>query len=356
MAGGTNSLFLKSKEIDGKKYHYFLTELHWRGHGHRYFSLFRWMLFPVFLIQLIILIKKEKPNCVLAVFPDGYYILASWIISRLLKLKMFTYFHNTYTENRYGFSKWFATKIQSLVFRDSILIFTMSEGMNDYYKEHYPEFSLKFKVLPHTFDKYPEQQLDESAIHRKAPYRLVMMGSFNDSNIESTIRLLNLISKYPSEYQVEMYTPTHKQILKFKWGLDLDALGVHYKGYVREEQLNEAISNCDVCLLTHGFSGGYTADEYKTIFPTRMIPLMLSGRPMLVHSPEGSFLNAFIKKYDCAELVSATSDSDLLNALKKVTTDKQRIQTLIANAKKASSNFYGPDVYRTLMNLISGVN
>jgi hypothetical protein len=270
-----------------------------------------------------------------------------------VKLKYFTYFHNTYIENRNGLSKWFATKIQSLAFRDSKLIFTMSEGMNEYYKSHYPESVSKFKVLPHTFDKYPEHELDKSSFPVKEPFKLIMIGSFNDSNVEATTRLLRIISRYPAQYTVEMYTPTNKQILKYKWGMDLDALGVLYKGYVEEDELNKAISKCDVCLLTHGFTGGYTEDEYKTIFPTRMIPMLLSGRPMLVHSPEYSFLNAFVRKYDCAELVSVTSEEVLLNALKRVTTDIERIQTLILNAQKASAYFYGPDIYLSFMNLIS---
>jgi glycosyltransferase involved in cell wall biosynthesis len=356
IAGGSRKPFLHVKEYDGINYHYFFTELNWYGHGDRYFAFFRWMLFPFFLCNLLLLVRKEKPDRILATFPDGYYLCAAWLVSRLCRIKLYSYFHNTYPENRRGFSKWFATKIQHQVFLNSKIIFLVSEGMQGFYKTNYTEFSTKFKVLPHTFEKYPEHQNPVPFSKRLPPYKLVMIGTFNHSNIEATKRLLNLISKYPSLYQVEIYTSTKLQIIKYKWGLDLDELGVHYKGYVEEHEVNSAISNCDACLITHGFSGGYSAEEYKTIFPTRTIPLLLSGRPLLVHSPEHSFLNKFIRKYDCAELVSDTSEEHILNALKKVTTDQERILQLIENAKKASAYFYGPDVYRTLISQMNADN
>ena len=276
-------------------------------------------------------------------------MLGSLLIARIFKLNYFSYFHNTYVENRHGLSKWFATKIQNGVFKESKIIFTMSDGMQNFYQRNYPEYSAKFKVLPHTFDKYPEHEYSEKIIKRTAPYHLVMIGTFNDSNMEATRRLLVLISKHPLLYQVDIYTSTNKQILKYKWELDLELMGIHHKGFVKQEEVNVVISKYDACLLTHGFAGGYNETEYETIFPTRTIPLLLSNRPTIVHSPANSFLNKFINKYDCAELVSEKSDSKLLVALEKVTTDHNRIQQLVENAKKASAYFYGLDVYRTLI-------
>ena len=52
----------------------------------------------------------------------------------------------------------------------------------------------------------------------------------------------------------------------------------------------------DVVVLTHGFNGAYGDVEYRTIFPTRAIPMLLSGRPMLVHSPPGAYLTEFFRE------------------------------------------------------------
>lgn len=352
IVGGSRIPFQGMKMYDGVKYNYFFTEISLRGHGNRYFFIFRWLMFPFFLWNLIHLTKKENPNAILATFPDGYYLLAALLLTRICKLKLFTYFHNTYTENRHGLSKWLARKIQKQVFHDSKIIYTMSEGMLEYYAQHYPEISSKFEVLPHTFDRYPKHNHAEQLQQNITPYKLVMIGTFNHSNMEATLRLLQLVSKNPI-YQVDIYTATDINVLKFKWGLDTGRLGVRHCGIVKQEEVNQILSHYDVCLLTHGFTGEYTAVEYQTIFPTRMIPMLLSGIPILAHSPEHSFLNKFIRKYDCAELVSEKSDVALLHALEIVTQDQFRIKQLIEHAKKASAYFYGPDIANMLMKQIN---
>jgi hypothetical protein len=343
IAGGSRQAFQGRKIYDGITYNYFFTELNWKGHGAKYFKLFRIILFPFFLFRLCLLIKKEDPKIILATFPDAYYLFASWLCAKIYNLKFYAYFHNTYLENRKGFSKWWASQIQYRIFRDSQKIFVMSEGMQQYYQETYPGFIHKFEVLPHSFEKYPEQYSDPVKVHA-APHRLVMIGTFNSSNMEATQRLFSLISKHSENYQLDLYTPTSKSIFKYKWGIDLDAMHINHKGLVKQEAIDEILSTYDACLLTHGFSGTYTPIEYKTIFPTRMIPLLLSRKPILVHSPANSFLNTFIKKYDCAELVELASEEALLIGLQKITSDQQRIDELINNATLAGKYFYGPDV------------
>ncbi|MFZ1424549.1 MAG: glycosyltransferase [Saprospiraceae bacterium] len=350
--GGSRKLFQGSKFYDGVLYHYFFTELNWKGHGDRFFFLPRLLLFPIFVLNLFKLAKTEKPVAILTSFPDAFFLFASWLVARFFKIKLFSYFHNTYVDNRHGFSKWIAEKIQSKVFSDSSLIFVMSDGMKDYYKLQYPEYAQKIATLPHTFDVYPKDPDSKVNFKSTPPFRLILIGTFNNSNIEATGRLLKLLSKHRDTYLVDIYTSTNKNILKLKWGLDLDALGINHRGFVKQENVNALFENYDVCLLTHGFTGEYTEVEYQTIFPTRTIPLLLSGKPILAHSPLNSFLTNFIQKFDCAELVTEPSELSLLNGLLRVTEDSARKHQLILNAKVAAHSFYGPTVVKNLKKLL----
>ena len=57
----------------------------------------------------------------------------------------------------------------------------------------------------------------------------------------------------------------------------------------------------DVLLLPHGFSDpNFAAEEVLTIFPTKAIDYLASGRPMLAHSPPDSYLTRFLLENDCA--------------------------------------------------------
>ena len=44
-------------------------------------------------------------------------------------------------------------------------------------------------------------------------------------------------------------------------------------------------------------------DEFRTIFPTKTIEYLISGRPILAHSPADAFLTKFLVENDCALVV-----------------------------------------------------
>ncbi|MBK9108460.1 MAG: hypothetical protein IPM92_08835 [Saprospiraceae bacterium] len=133
--------------------------------------------------------RKENVQVVLATFPDGYYLLAGLLTSILLKLPFYTYFHNTYCENRTGISAFVANYIQLKSFKKSKRIFTMSEGMLTFYKEQYPDFGEKFQVLPHTYNELQPSILPTQRSTYVHPVRLVLSG-----------RSINLISTPAEEY------------------------------------------------------------------------------------------------------------------------------------------------------------
>ena len=92
-------------------------------------------------------------------------------------------------------------------------------------------------------------------------------------------------------------------------------------------------------LLPHGIDGLRSEFEYKTIFPTRTIPLLFSGKPILAHSPEGSFLNEFLYKNQCAVIVAEKNKQKLLKACHELIGNKGLRLSLVENAFKASSQF-----------------
>ncbi|MBK8298823.1 MAG: hypothetical protein IPK91_16430 [Saprospiraceae bacterium] len=347
IVGGSKSFFKKKAIYDGIVYNYIFSEINWKGHGDRYFIPLRFLLFPLALIRVFNLIRKEKPSKILACFPDPYYMMLAKIAASAFNLQLYSYFHNTLVENRSSISKYIGEKIQTSVFNASRLVFLMSEGMRTYYQKTYPEWKQKFEVLPHTFNEYPIRTFSKS-FNQNPPYKLVLIGTFNHSNMEATSRLVQLLSQHSDVYQLDIFTSTKKPIFKYKWNLDLDKLGVHYKGYVNQEKVDAVLQNYDVCLLTHGFDGAYSDIEYQTIFPTRMLPFLLSGIPILAHIPPDVFLADFIRKYDCAELITSKDTQSILDGLNRITKLADRRQTLIYNAHKTTAYFYGKDVVNSL--------
>ncbi|MCB0641118.1 MAG: glycosyltransferase, partial [Phaeodactylibacter sp.] len=285
-------------------YYYLRSNISYRGKGKRFFLALRWMLFPIVLWRMNRILKKENCDYVLGTFPDNYYLYAAYLVAKRNKVGFSSYFHNTYLENRPAgtIHHRFAKRVQDQVFDYSDYIFVMSEGMQGYYEERYPGIR-KFVPLIHTFEEYPERTKPVDFDTQKEKYDLVLMGNFNESNVEATSRLVDALKGNP-RVNIKMFTHVEKPLLRMR-GIDADA--IDYRGYVAEEDFYKELMDNDICVLTHGFTGGYSEAEYKTIFPTRTIPFLISGLPILAHSPSHAFLTRFLKKYDCAEVVDEAS-------------------------------------------------
>jgi hypothetical protein len=268
-----------------------------------------------------------------------------------MNLPFSSYFHNTYLDNA-AINRHRATEIQAKLFERSEHIFVMSEGMKRYYDEKYGLG--KFVPLHHTFEEYPPQENSISELGRTSnKTRLVLYGNFNESNLEATRRFVDS-AKQGSCYEVNLYTDVPKMLLRQR-GVDTGA--IVYRGslsHLSFPQLFAELRKFEIIVLTHGFDGAYGDVEYRTIFPTRAIPMLLSGRPMLVHSPPGAFLTAYFRENDCAEVVDVPSQDAILAALNRLDTDPGLRAKLVTRAKDAAEQFYGPKVADTLRTYVSG--
>ncbi|MBP8725757.1 MAG: glycosyltransferase [Saprospiraceae bacterium] len=348
VVGGARWLFPCKADYDGVEYKYLFSEINWRGHGDRFFEPLRWLLFPCVLWQLYGIARRQKSTLVLATFPDGYYLLAAWIVARMRHLRFYTYFHNTYADNRTGIAGSLARSLQRRYFRDSARIFTMSEGMNAHFAKMYPDTVPKLEVLPHTFSAPRTTSTTTCSAELHHPCRLVFIGTINQSNVEATRRMFQVIARHPERWHLDIYSPSNKNLLEMKYGLDLSSEGIVHRGSVPQEEVHTVLQECDICLLTHGFSGEYSEVEYQTIFPTRTIPLLLSGRPILAHSPPHAFLTRFLAERDCAEIVSVDDPDALEATLDGLIAESGRRALLVRNQLETAAYFYGPDVVARL--------
>lgn len=338
-----NQKNIPSRDPNGPIFNYFFSELYFMGRGYRYFTWFRRWRFKPLIKEIKRLIIKEKIDHVIGVYPNPFYCLAASRAANSLNISFSSYFHNTYIENT-AITDSKAERYQAEIFTNSKNIFVMSKGMQQFYEEKYQLD--KFVPLVHTFNKFPDElKIDKLKEVKKDKFNLVAIGNFNESNLEATKRFLGAIANNP-KYTLSIYTHVPK-ILLAKRGLDTSLF--EHKGAVLPEEIHSVIQNYDICILTHGFTGGYGEIEYKTIFPTRTIPLLLSGKPIFAHSPKGSFLNNFIQENLCAELIEDQDQKKVIEGLDKVADNIAYQKELVNNSKKAANQFYGPIVTKELL-------
>jgi glycosyltransferase involved in cell wall biosynthesis len=326
---------LNHKAQSKPKFHYFFSELSIFGRGARFFNWFRKLRFNPLKRRIKRMVKEKNINYVIGVFPNSFYCLAACQVAKELGIGFSSYFHNTYVENTANHEK-DAVSIQKEIFEGSEFVFVMSKGMQKFYEEKYQQDN--FVPLVHTFNE--KSSLPTIPWKAKRTYKLVAIGNFNESNIDASKRFVEAIAD-DDRFELSFYTHVPKMLLQQR-GIDVTA--IDYKGFINPDDVQEALSNYDICVLTHGFSGGYGEVEYRTIFPTRTIPFLLSGKPIIAHSPPKSFLSEFIKEHECAALVENKDKQEIIDTLEKIIEDQDFRNHIVEGAERAKEMFYGPKV------------
>jgi len=237
----------------------------------------------------------------------------------------------TYRENRSGLSRLLANCLQPLILRQSKLTFVMSEGMKTELEAIYP--GRRFQPLVHTFsEELPQFQpltpIDPLRI------RIGYLGNVNDSNLDALCRFGSLVNQSP-DLHLTIYSSAPAWFIQ-KHGLA--GPRIRHEQPSDEELLGRLRSN-DILFLPLGLAGGLAPIEYRTIFPTRTIPYLLSGRPILAHSPTHSFLTNWLIRHGCADLVAEPDPGALRVAIDRLVDDCGRRERLVRNALLAAEQF-----------------
>lgn len=300
-----------------------------RGRGNHHLAILR---APLLVPRLVRLIRAEGCRAVIGVYPDAAYLFAAWAASRRTKTRFFPYFHNTYLEcQRPGMLRSFARWLQPRVFRDATHVFTMSAGMSALYDRLYPG-QFAHSPLVHSFNE-PIPAFREPEV--SAEPVLAFSGNVNASCLEAARRLFAAVGQMPG-VRVQFFTGASER--------ELVANGVWTANARRtclpRPALPAALAACDVMLLPHGFSGGYHPVEYETIFPTKTIEYLISGRPILAHSPPGVFLTRFLREHDCALVVDEPDPAAVRVGLNRLFQDAHLRARLVRNSLKAAEQFH----------------
>jgi glycosyltransferase involved in cell wall biosynthesis len=300
--------------------------------GNRFIKWYRWVMILSLSRNLMRISKAQNCTCILAIFPDEIYLESARIAAKKLKLPFYAYFHNTYLDNRTGFNKWMAKRIQAKVFREAKKVYVMSEGMMNHYQKTYA--NTLFEPLVHPF--LPKEVPVRSGVpFSDGPLQISFLGNLNESNKDAFSFFVNAIA-YRSDIQLKIISSTPAWFYK---KLNLLKSNVEILSNVGDEELMSELQKANVLFLPHGFDGGLSQVEYDTIFPTRTIQYLFSGVPIFAFLPSNSFLCHFLKLHNCAELVCEKNEEHIVSMLLGMKSNVKRMDELVDNAIAISSMF-----------------
>ena len=121
--------------------------------------------------------------------------------------------------------------------------------------------------------------------------------------------------------------------------LGIKGANVFSHAFLPVDEFTARLQNYDIMLLPHGIDGLRSEFEFKTIFPTRTIPLLSSGKPILAHSPKNSFLTEFLVEHKCAERVTEKSERLLELAIDNIINSFDKRKSLVKHALETAEIF-----------------
>ncbi|MEM9544434.1 MAG: hypothetical protein AAGA77_00605 [Bacteroidota bacterium] len=295
-------------------------------------NIFKWMTFYKSLKTIDEIVKKHNCSTVLCPFPDEYYMNLAMHLAVENNFNFYPWFHNTYLENRTGIRRWLAKRLQSRFFTKAKKVFSISQGLTEYYRSTYP--TLHVETLQHGF-KIPEIEYQDFNIDLNRPVKFAYSGTLSESCLDAAVRLAEVLTKNPT---FELHVFGKRNVRMFcDHGIPKDKMVVY--GFLEEEEFNKALNACDIMLLPHGFTGGRSEVEYQTIFPTRTIPMLYSNRPILLHSPKNVFLTEYLEQKNAAFSITTKDNVEIEAMILKFLKDKGKQRQIVQNAIKLAGDY-----------------
>jgi len=292
------------------------------------------------------LIKKHGCGAVVGTYPDVSFLAVAFRTAEMAGVPFVPYLHDTVSESMKGrMSANFAARLQDQIFAACPDFFVMSEGMADMYRARY---NLETRPLVHSYpEEIPTEPPKEApngrgfwsgniyAINRRAMARVY--GAMRDMDIE-----LIIASRQEPETLEKM---------------GFDRGGIKNTFFSDRTELIHALREQSFLILAldRPDEAVIHADELSTIFPTKTIEYLASGRPILLHCPEHYFLARFCLRHDCAEVVADPSSRALASAIDRLRNDPERVETLVRNGFKAAQPFSRRAVAATFTDRLEAV-
>jgi glycosyltransferase involved in cell wall biosynthesis len=296
------------------------------GRGLRWW---RWFQFPFVVVRCLWLVWRRRIDRIVVVYPKGQFLLAGYLVACLTGCKLFAYLHNTY-ELRKGFHRRLTAWAHERVFRRASHVFVMSEGMSEFFCERFPH--LKQTPLLHSFNERVPEYREPPPVG--SPMRFIFCGNLVTCK-DAAGRLAEAVARASN---------TSLSILSGDDPAALRQAGLLRQGtacaMVARDEIPDRLRQADVLLLPHNFYYPEAArDEFRTIFPTKTIEYLISGRPILAHSPADSFLTKFLVENDCALVVDRPDVGALCEAIERLRSDAELRARLVKNALRTAERF-----------------
>ncbi|WP_422931553.1 glycosyltransferase [Singulisphaera sp. PoT] len=273
-------------------------------------------------------VRRSKAQAVFGVFPYEDYLVASYRAARKLRLPFYAHMHDLWQENRVPGTRRgdFAAKWEPFVLKGATRVLCMTEAMQEHYERKY---KIRTELLPHCIRA---RDLTSAPKGMRAPKMekptVLFVGSVSKPMNEDALRVLARSSELlPPDYDLLFCTASNEAALA-EIGIRSSRLQARY---VTRSEVQRLQSEAHVLVAPLSFKDG-SADEVRTVFSTKLLEYLVSGRPIVVFAPGDSHHARSARDRGWGYVVDEDSPEALAAGIRKVATDEALAASLVEGA------------------------
>lgn len=285
-------------------------------------------------------IRQYGVQRIYAHYPDAIAVTSAWQAARKYGLPLTVYFDILWEEATRGYDQQLAKKYERLISEYADRRFAITEFAADYLSKKH---GLTWDCIPHTIDV---RQLPDGFYPVPARSRPVIHFAgtvYPKMNKDSLDRLALAVSVSKSKPILDICS---------RYRFEIPSTDVQYR-FLSRVELVKAQRQADILFLPQAFES--TAPEMiRHNMPTKVMEYLVSGRPILVHSPADSYLTWLARQEGFALVVDQPGITALANAIDELISNTTLQATLVANAlnfaRKRDSSHLWRNLYLALFN------
>ena len=178
--------------------------------------------------------------------------------------------------------------------------------------------------------------------------KIVYTGSVYHAQADAFQNLICAIRQMPN-YELHIYTSQPASALA-EYGICGPAVIQHE--HVSYEDVRCIHENADILFLPLAFRSEIQ-EVLLTSAPGKLGEYLASGRPILVHAPENSFVCDYFKRTEAGIVVDQPDPDALETALRRLRDEPEFVRNIVQNALEASSEFEVTRVREQFLSLLA---
>lgn len=283
-------------------------------------------------------IRDFRPDAIYSNCPNIDYFICGYKLAKELKIPLIVHMHDLWEENAKPESYLLnmAKKWESTILRDASLVLCMTEVQQLHYKNKY---GIKTELIPHTIkdSDFLTNRLEYRPTKRK---NILFTGAISPVMNVDAMKQFAIASHYLSnDVKIDICTGSSVESV-FSLGFNEKNTSVKWlsRNKVKELQIDSAILFAPLSFKNGGM------EEVRTVFSTKLLEYLLSGRPILIFAPSFSYHAISAKKNGWAYVVDKDDPKEIVKAVELLLENDKLCRSIVIKAfeeaQRRKSSFY----------------